>query len=93
MVDNNAVLHPLEQEQDVVYAMGDGSMILTREEQWKEVKLGRIFRCQDCLQPEGKSGIITQSQYVSHFGDSHAFTQKMDKVGNVAKNGWWFFKK
>lgn len=26
------------------YILADGSMVFTREEQWKEVKLGRLFR-------------------------------------------------
>lgn len=28
---------------DAVYVMADGSMLLTRDEKWKEVKLARIF--------------------------------------------------
>ncbi len=81
-LDNTGVLYPVKNKADIVYAMADGSMILTRENgsEWKETKVGRIFRAEDCLQPKGKTGKITQSQYVSHFGDCHAFTQKMDKI-------------
>lgn len=65
--------------------MADGAVILTRKEGneqagWKEVKLGRIFRASDCLQPEGKTGKIAHSQYVSHFGDCGRFRPKMEKV-------------
>jgi hypothetical protein len=80
VLHNNTCLHPLEKKEDVVYAMADGSMVLTREEQWKEAKLGRIFSGQDCLQAGDKPGRITRSQYVSHFGDSGSFTDKMDRV-------------
>jgi hypothetical protein len=77
---SNECLAPLSNKEDVVYAMGDGSMILTREEQWKEVKLGRIFRGKDCMQPKGKVGKIVQSQYVSHLGSCTDFTEKMERV-------------
>ena len=30
--------------QECVYAMVDGSILFTREEAWKEVKLGRILK-------------------------------------------------
>ncbi|MDR0792080.1 MAG: UPF0236 family protein, partial [Chitinophagaceae bacterium] len=77
---SNECLLPVSDKKDVVYAMADGSMILTREEQWKEAKLGRIFRGKDCLQPEGKVGKIKESQYVSHFGGCTDFTEKMERV-------------
>ncbi len=80
VLQNNTSLHPLEKQEDVLYAMLDGSMILTRTEQYKEVKLGRLFRGQDCLRLGDKQGKIIQSQYVSHFGDSKAFTAQMERV-------------
>lgn len=82
VLDNTETLYPVKNKEEIVYAMADGSMILTRENgaEWKETKVGRIFRAEDCLQPDGKTGKITQSQYVSHFGDCRAFTKKMDKV-------------
>jgi hypothetical protein len=86
-LDSNERLLPVSDKEEVVYAMGDGSMILTREEQWKEVKLGRIFREKDCVQPAGKVGKIRQSQYVSHLGNCTDFTEKMERVldsyGNI----------
>src|SRR6056297_1355275 len=30
-------------EEEPVYAMVDGRMLLTREEKWKEIKVGRVF--------------------------------------------------
>jgi len=66
-----------ESEQDLVldypisgetlYIQIDGSMLLTRENSWSEVKLGRLFSSKDCVQAEGnKAGIIRKSHYVSH---------------------------
>lgn len=80
LLDNTARLQPLPSANDVIYAMADGSMILTREEQWKEAKLGRIFTGKNCLQIEGKANQIAASQYVSHLGSCKDFTGKMDKV-------------
>lgn len=80
ILDNTVRLQALPQLNDVVYAMADGSMILTREDQWKEAKLGRIFTGKNCLQIEGKASQIAASQYVSHLGSCKDFTEKMDKV-------------
>lgn len=65
-----------------VYAMTDGSMILTREEGWNETKLGRIFRESDCMEVGGERGWIRHSVYEAYLGDSkkftHRFEQKLD---------------
>ncbi len=84
-LDDTGTLYPVKSAGEEVYAMADGGMILTRKEGkqqagWKEVKLGRIFRAADCLQPEGKTGKIAHSQYISHFGDCTEFRSKMEKV-------------
>jgi hypothetical protein len=89
VLDANEKLLPSPQPDDSTYAMLDGSMVLTREEKWKEAKLGRIFNGKDCLHIEGREGLITKSQYVSHFGDCKDFTIKMERVldayGNMGK--------
>ena len=41
-VDTERALTPLKQD-EVLYTQVDGSMVLTREEGWKEVKVGRFF--------------------------------------------------
>jgi hypothetical protein len=66
--------------EETVYVEADGSMVLTREEGWKEVKLGRIFKSGDCIDPNGKLSWIRHSQYLSHLGDSKLFTEKMDEL-------------
>jgi hypothetical protein len=48
-------LPPVSRE-DVLYAEIDGSMVCTRhKESWKEVKLARLFRGSDCLNPNSDS--------------------------------------
>lgn len=65
-----------------VYAMTDGSMILTREDGWNEVKLGRLFKESDCMEVGEERGWIKHSVYEGYLGDSihftHRFEQKLD---------------
>ena len=72
---------------EVMYVEADGSMILTREEGWSEVKVGRIFKSGDCLHAEGKPGWISHSQYTAHLGSHKGFSATMDtlidKYGNL----------
>jgi len=65
---------------DPVYCMADGSMLLTREEKWKEIKLGRIFSESSHADEISKGrGAITQSVYSAHFGNSHDFWERFSK--------------
>ena len=77
----NAVrtLTPLKQK-EVLYIQADGSMLLTREEGWKEVKLGRFFKSGDCIHAGSNQGWISNSQYVAHLGNSKDFTKMMDDL-------------
>ncbi len=86
-VNEGPVLSPVKAG-EVLYAEVDGSMILTREEGWSEVKAGRIFKSCDCLHAEGKPGWISHSQYTAHLGGHKEFTKTMDalldKQGNLS---------
>jgi hypothetical protein len=75
----NRIVEPLKRE-EVLYAQADGSMILTREDGWNEVKLGRIFKSSDCLHAEGKQGWISHSQYLAHLGGHKEFCSQMDSL-------------
>jgi len=80
-------LSPLSKE-DVLYAELDGSMVCTREkESWKEIKLGRLFKGSDCLNPNSDFSCLSASQYVGHFGTSTDFGEKLggviDSYGNL----------
>lgn len=87
-VNNCRSLEPVKKE-EVLYVQVDGSMLLTREESWKEVKVGRMFTSGSCIDPNGKSSWIRHSQYVAHFGNSQVFTRQMDTLiesyGNLGK--------
>lgn len=77
--NKECTLTPVKKE-EVLYAQADGSMLLTREEGWKEVKVGRIFKSSDCIHAEQKAGSISHSHYVAHLGNSKAFTHQMEEV-------------
>ena len=47
-VDAERALTPLKQD-EMLYTQVDGSLVLTREEGWKEVKVGRFFKSCDCI--------------------------------------------
>jgi len=64
---------------DITYIMVDGSMLLTREEKWKEIKLGRIFTSSSITQTSKNRGLITNTVYVSHFGKAEEFWEKLSK--------------
>lgn len=65
-------------EEDI-YAMLDGSMLLTREENWKEIKLGRAFTSGSMVPISKDRGKITDTVYVSHFGKAEEFWEKLSK--------------
>ena len=65
---------------EVLYVEADGSMLLTRDDGWKEVKVGRMFTSGSCIDPNGKSSWIRHSQYVAHLGNSKDFTRQMDPL-------------
>jgi len=63
---------------DTVYMMADGAMIYTREEGWKEMKVGRIFAQKDCVRVQEKRNEIVKNQYVCHLGDHQEFLSKFE---------------
>jgi hypothetical protein len=65
---------------EVVYAEADGAMLLTREEGWKEAKIGRVFKSGDCLSmgESGERGWIKQSEYEAYLGDYRQFTRRFE---------------
>lgn len=64
----------------LIYAQVDGSMILTREEKWKEVKLGRIFGSSKCLSVSESRSWLKESEYISHLGEHKEFENKMSAI-------------
>lgn len=84
MIAATRTLPPLRSK-EVLYAEVDGSMIFTRDDGWKEVKVGRVFKSFDCIDPNGKQSWIRHpiaigSQYLAYLGNSQCFTNKMDDL-------------
>jgi hypothetical protein len=76
----------LKTPQEPVYIMVDGSMVFTREEGWKEMKVGRIFNQSACIPIQQDRNQITQSLYVCHLGDHQAFTDKWESYTEGYRN-------
>ena len=84
-----------------VYGMVDGSMVLTRQTGWREIKLGRLF-AEEALKKgeESQRGRITGSVYTSHLGHYGAFLLKWEaelasiekhRLVFVADGAQWFW--
>jgi hypothetical protein len=73
-------LSPVSKE-DVLYVEIDGSMVCTRNrDSWKEIKLGRLFKGSDCLNPNSDSSYLCASQYIGHFGTGADFGGKLSRL-------------
>ncbi|MDF9801262.1 hypothetical protein OKW21_006571 [Catalinimonas alkaloidigena] len=69
----------LEASQQVyTYVQMDGSMLLTREEKWKEIKLGRLFQIPIKEAYAKKYPKILHSEYVAYLGDAATFLKRLD---------------
>lgn len=66
---------------EVVYAEVDGSMIST-DDGWREVKLGRVFGSQDISdgKAEDRGQVIEKSCYAAHLGTHQVFCRRMEKL-------------
>ncbi len=65
-------------DQDDIYVMVDGAMLYTKEEEWKEIKLGRIFNGRKVVEIQRDRSVITESIYVSHLGSVKEFFPKLE---------------
>jgi Uncharacterised protein family (UPF0236) len=78
--EENKRLLPLLMKDEILYMGFDGSFIFSREEGWKEVKVGRLFKSTDCLRGDEKRSWIRNSQYIAHLGDHQTFIGQADKL-------------
>lgn len=62
----------------LAYLMFDGSMVYTREEAWKEIKVGRIFHADEVVKIQKNRSHIIDSLYVCHVGDHIGFFNKLE---------------
>lgn len=67
-------------EEENLYVQVDGSMLLTREEGWKEVKLGRVFKSSSILPESTERQWIKKSEYVAHMGGHKGFEDLMSQL-------------
>jgi hypothetical protein len=90
-----------EEKQELHYAMIDGAMYPTKskEEPWKEMKLGRLFKKRDLLPFSEHRNFITKSTYVAHLGEAKYFFPKFEYEVEDLKNlvfindgGSWIWK-
>jgi len=69
------------------YCMVDGSMIPTREGEdsndWKEIKLGRIFGDVDNYELDKNHNWISHSIYLAHLGAHRGFVNKFEPIVDV----------
>jgi hypothetical protein len=67
-------------DEDSVYVMVDGSMLCMRgENQWREMKLGRIFKGNQVIDIQKNRRLIASSVYVSHLGGVDQFFFKLER--------------
>lgn len=62
-----------------VYVMMDGSMLYTRDEDWKELKLGNVFYDSQVIDIQTNRREICDVVYVSHLGSVNEFFPKFER--------------
>jgi hypothetical protein len=62
--------------QEIVYPMIDGSMVFTRENGWKEMKVGRIYSESSRVKIQRKRIEVMASVYICTFGSYKDFLKK-----------------
>ncbi|MDC1266282.1 UPF0236 family protein [Flavobacteriaceae bacterium] len=67
-----------EESEKLHYVSVDGSMYYTRDEDWKEIKLGRIYKEEDIAEVSKDRCELQSSTYVAHLGSSKDFLPKME---------------
>lgn len=71
---------PIQKDkQDPLYVMVDGAMLFTREDKWRELKLGRIFAHHQIVELHQSRRQARQSLYVSHLGHVDDFFPKLER--------------
>jgi len=75
-------------ESEMIYVQVDGSMVLTREDSWKEIKLGRVFKASNILNESKNRKYLKDSEYAAYLGSHLTFENKMSNIVDeyVSKN-------
>lgn len=67
-----------QKSNEPVYVTVDGSMVYTREEGWKEIKVGRIYSEKSRVSVQEKRTEVMSSLYVCTLGNNKDFFKKLD---------------
>ena len=76
-------------DESLHYCMMDGAMLLTREDDWKEIKLARVFEATSHMSESEKRNFIKNSTYTAHLGSCKPFFSKLEKTTDRLKNMVW----
>lgn len=77
--DDEKQVLALKNPREAVYIMFDGGMVLTRENDWMEMKVGRAFSQSSCVSVQPERNEIIHSDYVCHLGGSKDFLKKWER--------------
>jgi hypothetical protein len=81
LTESESFRNPIElASEEYLIIESDGSMLFTREEGWKEVKLGRVFKTSVLLSETETRNWIKESEYIGHLGSHVEFESKMSKL-------------
>lgn len=78
-------LRSVKDEDEHSYVMIDGSMLYTREQGWKEVKLGRLFHSRQNIDIQEHRNEVVDNVYVSHLGSVNEFFPKLERHISLLK--------
>jgi len=85
-------LLPKDRKPGTLYVMTDGSQVNTREKDkdgstWKEMKLGLVYSDDHVLTRKDGQSILTNKEYVAHFGGVEAFKPLLFNAAATAGYG------
>ena len=80
------------------YGMVDGSMVFTKEEKWKEIKLGRVFKGSENIPISESRHWIKDSAYCAYLGSFEPFLERFEylltgfpNIIFIADGAKWFW--
>jgi hypothetical protein len=79
----------VQRDDQLHYCMIDGGMVYTREDDWKEMKLARVFPAKAHMEESEKRNFIRESTYTAHLGSLYPFFRKLEKQTDSLDNMVW----
>lgn len=90
---------PKNDTQEITYGMSDGSMLFTKEEGWKEIKIGRVFKAGENIPVNENRNWIKESTYCAYLGGHKEFLERFDLLLKgvvhlvfIADGARWFWE-